>query len=303
MMAKTKFILLTALCIFVAESLSACDICGCSTGNYFIGPFPQFSKHFIGMRYSFRNFNTVLKSDNKQFSKDYYQTTELLLGTRVGRKWQLLMFIPFNVNRSVSDDGIKQNKGLSDVTLMGSYNLLNKIKLTGDTEAVQHQLWIGGGIKLPTGKFSPDTSDLISSANSQPGTGSFDFLLITSYALKMKNWTFTSNATYKINQRAHNFKFGNRFAATAFISRSFHYKTITFNPNIGLLYENLGVNKINNEKIKDSGGSALLSAAGIEMRFKSIAIGCNIQLPLISDLSSGQTNAKIRGMFQLSYVF
>lgn len=302
-MAKIKIFLLTVLCIFIAESLSACDVCGCSTGNYFIGPFPQFNKHFVGMRYSFRSFNTVLNSDNTQFSKDYYQTTELLLGTQIGRKWQLLMFVPFNVNRSVSDDGIKQNNGLSDITLMGNYNLFNKIKLAGDTEAVQHQLWIGGGIKLPTGYFLPDTSDLIPSANSQPGTGSFDFLLISSYALKIKNWGFTSNATYKINQAASHFKFGNRFAATAFISRSFHYKAITFNPNVGLLYENLGVNTLNNEEIDGSGGSALLSAVGIEMRIKSIAIGGNIQLPLITNLSEGQTNIKSRGMIQLSYVF
>jgi len=302
-MAKNKFILLMVLCISIAKPLSACDICGCSTGNYFIGPFPQFSKHFIGIRYSFRNYNTVLRSDNTQFSKDHYQTTELLFGTQIGTKWQLLAFIPFNVNRSISDDGIKQNNGLSDVTLMGSYNLFNKIKLTGDTETVQHQLRIGGGIKLPTGKFSPDTNDFISSVNSQTGTGSFDFLFITSYSYKIKNWSLISNGTYKINQAADNFKFGNRLAATAFISRSFRYKTTTFNPNIGMLYENLDVNKINNRKIKESGGSVLLAAAGIEMRFKSIAIGCNIQLPLLSDLSGGQTNAKIRGMVQLSYVF
>jgi hypothetical protein len=255
------------------------------------------------MRYSFRNFNTVLKSDNTQFSRDYYQTAELLLGTRIGRKWQLLMFVPYNLNRSVSDDGIKQNSGLSDITLMGSYNLLNKIKLTNDTEAVIHQLWIGGGVKLPTGKFSLDTGNLVSSANSQPGTGSFDFLLITSYTLKIKNWAATSNATYKINQSAYNFKFGNRFAATAFISRSFRYKTISFNPNIGLLYEKSDANKINDKNIQDTGGSALLWAAGIETRLKSMAIGCNVQLPLISDLSNGQTNVKIRGMVQLSYVF
>jgi hypothetical protein len=302
-MAKFKIILLMAVCIFITKPLSACDICGCSSGNYFIGPFPQFNKHFVGMRYSFRNYNSVLKSDNSQFSKDHYQTAELLFGTRICKKWQLLLFVPYSVNRSVTDDGIKQNQGLGDVTLMGSYNLFDKLKMLSDTEVVQQQLWIGGGVKLPTGKFSVDSNDIISSANNQPGTGSFDFLALATYTLRIKNWGLSSNATYKINQSASNFKFGDRFAASAFASRSFYLGKVTLSPNAGLLFENLAANKLNNETIKETGGYTLLTAAGLETRFNRFAIGGNIQIPLVSDLSGGQTIVKVRGMLQMSYVF
>ncbi len=298
-----KKVFLSILISFTVYPSFSCDLCGSSSGNYFIGPFPQFNKHFIGMRYSFRSFNTVLNSDNTQFSNDFYQTTEVLAGMKLGKRWQLLSFVPFNTNHSLTDDGIRQSSGLGDITLLGNYNLFNKMALTKDTATVSQQLLIGGGIKLPTGNYIVDTSEVVSSASRQPGTGSFDFLINATYIIKIKNWGINSNANYKINQSASNFKFGNRFSATTFIFHSFRYKNASISPNIGLLFENLGANKNHNEKINETGGNVLLSGAGIETRIKNVAFGFNMQLPLVQNLSNGQTNTKMRGMFQLSYMF
>jgi hypothetical protein len=281
----------------------ACDICGCSSGSYFIGPFPQFNRHFIGLQYTFRNFSTELSSDNTQFSKDFYQTTELLAGTRIGNRWQALMFLPYNINHSVTDDGTNNSKGFGDLTLLGNYNLFNKRSLTRDTNTIFQQLWIGGGTKLPTGKFAVDTSELVSSANMQPGTGSFDIMLNAIYSLQVKNWGLNINASYRINQSADKFKFGNRLGATAFFFRSFQTKILTLSPNIGMLYDNLAANENNNEKVADTGGNTLSSALGLEIRLKKISLGGNVQLPIFSDLSSGQTTQKLNGMLHLSFMF
>lgn len=299
-MKKIFFILFITLSF---QNVFACDMCGCSSSNYFMGPFPQFNKYFLGTRYSFRKFNTVLKSDNNQFSNDFYQTVELWGGMRISKRWQLFIFAPFNFNRSITDDGCKQNKGIGDITLIGNYNLLNRLTLRKDSETVYQQLWVGGGLKIPTGKFTVDTSEIVSSANNQPGTGSLDFLLSVTYSLQVKNWGMNSNVNYKFNQSADNFKFGNRFYATAFVFRSIHFSKITLSPNIGLLYENLNRNENHNEKIEDTGGNVLLSALGIETRFNRIGIGFNAQLPLIQNLSNAQTNTILRGMFHLSYMF
>jgi hypothetical protein len=300
---EMKRIILFVLLIFSIHETFACDICGCSSGNYFIGPFPQFNKHFVGIRYSFRTFNTVLKSDHAQFSKDFYQTTELMGGMKIGKRWQLLTFVPFNINYSATDDGLKQSSGWGDITLLGNYNVFDKIALTKDTESVSQQLWFGGGVKLPTGRFAVDTNELASSANRQPGTGSFDFLVTSTYTLRIKKWGLTSNANYKINQSASNFKFGNRFSATAFIFHSFQIKKIGISPNAGLLYENLSANETHNIQINDTGGNVLLFGTGIEARLKNIAFGFNAQLPAMQNLSGGQTNTKVRGMVHLSYMF
>ena len=36
----------------------------------------------------------------------------------------------------------------------------------------RHQLWTGGGVKLPTGKFQPEAGhELVPAANMEPGSG------------------------------------------------------------------------------------------------------------------------------------
>ena len=299
-MKKTIFTLVLAASL---QQLFACDICGCSSGNYFLGPTPQFNKHFIGLRYSFRSFNTVLKNDDSQFSKDFYQTAELWGGFKIKKKFQVLTFVPFNSNHSITDDGEKKNNGFGDITVIGSYKLFDKIILNKDTQTVSQQLWIGGGVKLPTAEFSLDTSELVSSANSQAGTGSLDFLINAAYTLVIDNWGFTSDINYKINQSASGFRFGNRFTATIFAFRSFQLKKNSLSPNIGLLYEKLNPNELDKSKIENTGGNDLLASIGLEARFKKVMLGFNAQLPLVQNISDSQTRINMMGMLHLTYVF
>jgi hypothetical protein len=299
-MKKLLFIILIGVSI---QSSLACDICGCSTGNYFLGPTPQFNNHFIGLRYSFRSFNTVLKADNTQFSNDFYQTTELWGGYRIKPWFQVLAFVPFNSNASVSDDGKRTKSGLGDITLLGNFKVFNNNSWLRDTLSVRQQLWLGGGVKLPSGKFSIDTAEVVSSANSQLGTGSFDFIVMGSYDLQIENWGLTSNVSYKINQSASAYKFGDRFSAGLFAFRTFYSKKMTFSPNLGLLYENLSPNKMNEKKVDSTGGNDLLGVVGIENRFDKVIIGLNVQLPLMNNISDNQTTIKMRAMAHITYVF
>ena len=200
-----KIAIILIVIISVQKSF-ACDICGCSSGNYFIGPYPQFNRHFLGLQYSFRSFRTVLKNDNTQYSNDFYQTAELLAGTNIGYRWQLLFFAPYNFNHSRSDDGTSRQSGLGDVTLLGNYKLFENKSLATDSETVSQQLWVGGGLKMPTGKFAVDSAELVSSANSQPGTGSVDFVLNGTYMMQMGKWGINSNANYKVNESAKKFQ-------------------------------------------------------------------------------------------------
>src|SRR5205085_1898213 len=121
-----KKIYLSFLLLFFISGAFACDICGCSTGAYFIGPFPQFTKHFLGLRYSFRSYHSHVANDATQFSKDFYQTVELWGGMNMGKKWQLIVFVPYSINRQTSDDGTRHSNALGDVTLIANYKLLDK---------------------------------------------------------------------------------------------------------------------------------------------------------------------------------
>ncbi len=298
-----KKIVFIGILIMSVQQTFACDICGCSSGNYFIGLFPQFKKHFFGSRYTFRSFHSQVAGDATQYSKDFYQTAELWSGFNISRKWQVLAFVPYNFNRQSSDDGVKKSSGLGDITLIANYKLLDK--RTGDKNGnrISQQLYIGGGVKLPTGKFAADPNEIIADANNQSGTGSVDFLLNAMYTFHVNDWGINSNMNYKINRSAKGFQFGDRFSSGAFVFHSISTSKATFNPNAGLLYEHLQHNKLNQLKIHDTGGNALLAAAGLETNFSNIAIGFNVQLPVSQNLSNNQTTSVVRGMAHVTFTF
>ncbi|GAC1588272.1 MAG: hypothetical protein NVS3B19_07740 [Ginsengibacter sp.] len=156
-------------------------------------------------------------------------------------------------------------------------------------------------MKLPTGKFQANANSLVPSANNQVGTGSVDFILSSTYSLSFKQFTFSSNATYKINQDAKTYHFGNRFAANAFGSYSVGTSKTTFSPNVGLLYENLSANEVNKVKVADTGGNALNGAAGLEISFNKMSVGFNAQLPVKQKISSGQTHTRVNGMVHVTF--
>ena len=264
---------------------------------------PQFNYHFVGLRYSFRSFNTVLSSDRSQFSDDFYQTMELWGGLKIRNRFQILGFIPFNINHASTDDGERNQQGLGDVTVFGTYTLFDKRSLTKDTQTVGQQLWFGAGLKLPTGQFSLDTSELVSSANFQPGSGSIDFMLTATYLMVVEHWSLIGNATYRINQAASTYHFGNRFTTNAYISHSYRLNRVKISPDLGVLYEHLQPNTLDKENIADTGGYALLGSAGFEANIDNVTIGINAQFPVKQDFSNSQTKTKMRGLVHLTYAF
>jgi len=181
-----KKIILTILVLTITFSSFACPFCGCGVGNFYLGLLPDFQKRFIGLRYQYLPYQTNVKGGEGEFSKDYYHTIELWGGINLGKKWQVLGFIPYQINYQNTDDGIKTLSGISDVSALANYKLLDKTKM-GEGRSTSQQLWIGGGIKLPTGKYQIDPNNPnteLGDVNSQAGTGSVDFLLNSSYNVR-----------------------------------------------------------------------------------------------------------------------
>jgi hypothetical protein len=90
----------------------------------------------------------------------------------------------------------------------------------GDHAAFSHQLWIGGGLKLPTGKFEieKDDPDVASMANMQLGSGSTDFLLSATYNVQVNKLGVNTAATYKISTANNDeYRFGDKFSASSFV--------------------------------------------------------------------------------------
>src|SRR5215475_8536802 len=99
----------------ISSSTMACDICGCGGGNFYMGLLPNFKSKFIGVRYHYSQYHTVLANDQTQFSHNYYNAVELWGGWNIGKKWQVLAFVPYYFNRQADDDGVTYKNGLGDV--------------------------------------------------------------------------------------------------------------------------------------------------------------------------------------------
>ena len=286
-------------------SVDACDICGCGGGNFYLGLLPNFKSAFIGVRYHYIQFHTQLANNISQFSHNYYNTVEIWGGWNIGRRWQLLAFVPDYFNKQVDDDGTTYKNGLGDITLMMNYQLLHTKSMNKNNKNVEQVLWIGGGIKLPAGTFKINPSDsttTLADINAQIGTGSTDFLLNTLYNLNVGFFGVSASATYKIGTtNSSEYKFGNKFTGSSIAYYRFRTHGIGISPNAGAMYEHTDANLLSKEKVQYTGSYIVSAIAGVEISFNKISVGMSVQSPMVQNFAAGQTKMQFRGMAHVTF--
>lgn len=298
-----KFIVYMAISLCVT-STHACEICGCGVGNYYIGLLPHFKRSFFGVRYQFRSFDTRMAMDQTQFSKDNYQTWEAWGGYNIGKRWQVLGFVPYNVSHQVSDEGHTDRKGLGDIAAMVNYKLFDLRSSGSGNKLTTQQVWLGAGLKLPTGKFDIDPADpdVASAANTQIGSGSTDIFLTLTHNIQSGNFGVNTNIGYKLNTvNADKYRFGNRFTVNSFAFYSIVTGRNAITPNIGLMFETAAKNKLDGTALDQTGGHLLALAGGVEFGLGRITVGGNLQAPIAQDFAGGQTVAHLRGMAHVTF--
>jgi len=301
-MKRILYILI--LVIITTNTLHACEICGCGGSNTYLGLLPDFKTKFIGIRYSHSYYQTLMAMDKTQFSNNYYNTTEIWGGVNIGKKWKLLAFIPYKFNKQAGDDDTTYNNGLGDITVLANYKLWNKVSINGN-KGISQQLWLGGGIKVPTGKFDFNPSDsttTVAALNYQLGTGSIDFLFNVMYNVKFGNWGVNTTLNYKANTAKNGYKFGDKITANSIGYYRFATKNQTYiAPNIGLMYENTAENTKLPTTISSTGGYYATASAGVEFTIKKIGVGFSASLPFSQRYADGQTNLQWRGTTHLTF--
>ncbi|CAG5018069.1 hypothetical protein DYBT9275_05914 [Dyadobacter sp. CECT 9275] len=283
----------------------ACDICGCANSGSYFGLLPQSNKSLIGVRYQRLNF--VTHPDSKVLrTQEHFNLGEVYARFFPIKRVQVMAFVPYRVDRQVTSADVKKQNGLGDITVLANYNILNTLMDKESSGAITHTLMVGGGIKLPTGKFKFDENNTleVANANFQLGTGSTDFILNAFYTVNLNQWGLATNVSRKFNTtNSQNYKFGDQLFGTIDLYRSFKIGAISITPSVGVYAENAEHGKKDGEILEITGGRLLNGTAGVTFFSNRWTLGVNGQKPLAQKSSSGHVIAKERVLVQLGFLF
>ena len=301
---------LVVFIIVIATTLPllACDICGCGAGNSYIGILPDFTSHIFGIRYRYNTLRTHIGADGMATyltATERYHTAEAWAGWNLSSRLRLMATIPYSFDERVHQGVTQSKNGLGDISLSGYYEVLHAKKTTAHALLVQ-TLWVGAGIKLPTGRYNPvDKLNSNEAANLfQLGTGSTDFTVNAMYDLRRQDAGINLTGAYKINStNKEGYSYGNKYNLSMQLYYKFRVKEkMTIAPNAGVMYENAAKDIDNRFEADISGGHLLMGTIGAELAFKHFAVGANWQRPLQQQLANGIIKAGNRAMLHVSWL-
>ncbi len=280
-----------------------CDLCGC-----YLGPDPNYNFNTAGIRYKQRVFNEPSSSQLSDPETDHsghthegeeiYNTYELWGRYYVSPKFQLVAVIPLSYNNIAG----KSYTGAGDMQIHAKHQIFNT-EVDGSTK-FRNRLFLGGGLKLPTGVFNEkdDSGEVV--PHFQPGTGSFDFLLLGSYFAKTSSFGFVFDAAYKINTSNKNeYRFGNQLNLNGVFSYDIVADVLTIIPYAGIYYEYAPEDVSNSVEDPNSGGSALFGNFGLDVTFGLLAFKFNYQPPFTQSLNGNQPLNDYRLIAGIGYSF
>jgi len=298
------------LCIILLPSMSwACDICGCGVGGGYIGILPDFSNKIVGLRYRYNTLRTHIGANGAisyLTSDETYQTAEAWAGWNISSKIRVMASVPYAFNQRKSQDSEGNKNGLGDISVNGFYQLLNKRNTVFTNKLLVQTLWIGGGIKLPTGAYNPaDKGNGATDANLfQLGTGSLDFTANAMYDIRLQDLGLNLVAGYKMNTaNKYAYDYGNKLN----VSSQVYYKIkvakkSNIAPNVGISYETAQQDMDDKYVVDVSGGRLLLGTVGMETVWNKTSIGANWQTPFGQKLANNFVKANNRMMLHLAFV-
>jgi hypothetical protein len=303
-----KFLIIFSIIAFIIPGAWACEICGCGVGNSYIGILPEFNKNIFGFRYRYNSMLThigVGGATTYLTTAESYRTLEAWGGVNITRNFRLMASVPYSFDER-SNQGITLTKsGLGDISVSAFYQVIHSRKSFSDKLLVQ-SLWIGGGLKLPTGNYNPvSKATSVESANLfQLGTGSTDFITTAMYDIRLQDAGFNLTSSYRINTvNQYQYQYGNKFSFSAQAYYKFKIeKGFSLSPNAGVLTEMGQKDTDHSIPVDISGGNLLMGSAGVELAFRKFAIGGNWQTPLTQNLANGIIKANNRFMIHFSFV-
>lgn len=307
MSLSTIRIFVSSFLLFTTLSATACEVCGCANAGSYFGIMPQVGRSFVGLRYRTASFDSHLSNPMLQ-TREQFQSTEPWGRFYPFKRVQVLASIPYFFNHQVEvKTGVNRRRNaLGDASLMANYTIFNTFWDSTYHGTTQHSLLIGGGVKLRTGRYEYDIAGLtdVANPNFQPGTGSTDWMLSALYSMRIGEWGWNSDVTYRYNGiNASRYRFGNRITANTLLFYSKELEKLTLMPSLGLYTEVAEKDYNRKEKLERTGGHITTANAGVDVFLKRFSIGALYQHPIAQHLAIGEIRASARFTTHLTFMF
>lgn len=284
----------------------ACDLC-----NMYLGINPQFNNNQVGIRMRLRmaaglhshvhtdGGNTPHSHEGTEV-RDTWISSEVYARIYLNPKWVVFATVPYAVNLQQEDTaGTTVVTGLGDVPLVLQRQLFN---LPGkDTNDLQQRMFLGGGIKIPLGKFDLTA---VSDPHLQAGTGSWDGILAATYIAQWRKFGLSADCNVRLSTtNRQGYRFAHRFNATASLFYSLSAKNWTLMPTLGAYSETASLDSHDGVYQNSTGGLAIFGTAGFEAYHKRLALALNAQLPAYQNLNGTQPANQLRLMTSVGIGF
>ena len=262
---------------------------------------PQFSQlrrnSVSGRRHS---SPTYFYEDTKVVER--FQIIDLWGKFFVSPKLQVALNIPFEYNDYKLNGKLDTElRGMGDISALGFYQVHNTVMDSVNTW--RQRLTVGGGVKLPTGNFKAMKDDELIDADMQLGTGSLDFMILTSYMIRYQKLGLKTLLSYKFNgQNNINYSFANGTNVTTALFYQLKVgKNIALLPEAGLYYEAAERDTKGGEVVLNTGGEAMFGTYGVKLVKMPFVLEFNYQQKVSESLNDVQKPNNDRFIIGLSY--
>ncbi len=231
---------------------------------------------------------------------EYYNNVELYGRIYLSPKTRILFGIPFSFNEIDS----KRLNGMGDMRVLGQYNVYNT-DIDGKTNFWQ-RIFLGGGMKLPTGVYNKQLIYGVTEPHFQPGTGSFDFLFTGLWIAKLQKvgLGWRNDLVYTVNTTNKNdYKFANRFNWASTFSYDIPTESVNFLPFAGIYLETANPDKQNGENEPGSGGTVVMGTMGAGITYEMLSMDLDFELPISQNFIGIQPQNDYRFFVSMGYSF
>lgn len=302
------------LSITNSQQAVACGTCGCNMSNYNPELLMSSGYNSVGLFAQTRWYKARLHNHGPadKITSEYSDYTEFRSLYELRGTWYPIAklavtgSLPLSFNNLAKEgDELEDHIGLGDATLMLQYQVLREGKKLA-AKGFEQRLIAGAGVKFPTGSFNKIGYDGELNQQLQNGTGSFDFIFITGYFVKLRKFGLSADMNYKVNTANKNgYRFANSYNANFRAMYIHNWKKFSIAPSLGARVEHAASNSQTGDDthLLDTGGNVFFGMAGVEFYYKNLSFSATYLQPIHQALIGEQfeTQAGLQAGFKYSF--